>query len=160
MLKSNAASPEAGWSKEIDELWDSLYLRPEEIAELLAFVKQHAFQPWVYPLVCAAAFTGARRSELLRLAVHDVDFSGDTITIHERKREHDKRTTRRVSLTPFLKNVLQEWMNAHSRWAGLVLPGRPGQCAARPSGPGRPRSPATRHTTISNRPCRTANGPW
>src|SRR5262249_8468811 len=47
-------------------LWDCLYLRREEISEFLAHVKDHAAHPWVYALVCTAAHTGARRSELLR----------------------------------------------------------------------------------------------
>jgi tetratricopeptide (TPR) repeat protein len=57
---------------QIDELWECLYLRKEEIEQLLAYVKDHAAHPWVYPLFCAAAHTGARRSELLRLEVADI----------------------------------------------------------------------------------------
>ena len=47
-------------------LWDSLFLTLPEVATLLESVRTHATQPWVYPMVCAAAHTGARRSELLR----------------------------------------------------------------------------------------------
>jgi hypothetical protein len=32
-------------------LWDALYLRPYEIAELLEHVRAHARHPWIYPLV-------------------------------------------------------------------------------------------------------------
>ena len=41
------------------ELWDSLYLRKDEVTELLAFVKERAAHPWVYPFFCTAAHTGA-----------------------------------------------------------------------------------------------------
>jgi len=103
-----------GLTKEqIADLWDCLYLRPGEIAELLAYVKEHGTQPWVNPLVCAAAHTGARRSELLRTQIADVDFSGGTILLHEKKRSREKRTTRRVTITPLLRQVLQEWLEVH-----------------------------------------------
>jgi integrase len=98
---------------EQEELWDALYLRKEEIDQLLAYVRGHAAHPWIYPFFCAAAHTGARRSELLRLKVTDVDFAGDTILVHEKKRSRGKRTTRHVPLTPFLKNVLEAWVAAH-----------------------------------------------
>jgi hypothetical protein len=47
-------------SEEIDELWDALYLRPHEIAELLEHVRTHARHEWIYPLACMAGHTGAR----------------------------------------------------------------------------------------------------
>jgi len=99
--------------REINEQWECLYLRTNEIVELLAYVKENATQPWVYPLLCTAAHTGARRSELLHLSTHDVDLDGNTIVIHEKKRTKEKRTTRRVSLTPFLKKVMEEWLANH-----------------------------------------------
>jgi integrase len=97
----------------VGELWDSLYLRKEEIEELLAHVKQNAAHPWIYPLLCTAAHTGARRSELLRIEDADVDFDADTVLIREKKRSRKQRTTRRVSLTPFLKQTLKEWLAGH-----------------------------------------------
>ena len=103
-----------GLTKEqIADYWDCLYLRTGEIAELVVYVKEHGTQPWVYPLVCAAAHTGARRSELLRTQIADVDFSGNTVLIHEKKRSREKRTTRRVTITPFLGQVLREWLQVH-----------------------------------------------
>lgn len=96
-----------------EEWWDSLYLRKEEITDLLEYVKTHAAYPWIYPLFCAAAHTGARRSELLRVEVADVDFDADTLLLREKKRSRKQRTMRHVSLTPFLKNVLRGWIAAH-----------------------------------------------
>lgn len=97
--------------KQIAELWDALYLTRAEVDELLVYVKKIAMQPWVYPMFCFAAHTGARRSEMLRALVADVDFAGATVVIHEKKRAHDRRTTRRVPLTPFLASVLKEWLS-------------------------------------------------
>jgi integrase len=98
---------------QIAEFWDCLYLRKPEIAELLAFLKEKGTMPWVYPLVCMAAHTGARRSELVRIEIADVDFDRNTILIREKKRSREKRTTRRVALTPFLKQVLLDWLKVH-----------------------------------------------
>jgi len=98
---------------QIADLWDCLYLRTEEIAELLESVEKHATAPWLYPVVAAAGHTGARRSELLRTEIADVDLSGNTILIHEKKRSREKRTTRRVPITPFLRRVLEEWLQVH-----------------------------------------------
>jgi len=100
-------------TRQIDELWDALYLRQEELTELLDHVKQQARWPWIYPLFCTAIHTGARRSELLRMQVGDVDFAGATILIREKKRAHDKSTTRRVALAPVLQRVLQDWLALH-----------------------------------------------
>jgi integrase len=94
-------------------LWECLYLRKEEINELLSFVKDSSGQPWIYPMVATAALTGARRSELLRAEVADVDLGAETLLVREKKRSKKQRTTRHVSLTPLLKAVLAEWLVAH-----------------------------------------------
>lgn len=56
-----------------DEMWESLYLTRPEVEELLAHVRGHGTQPWVYPMVAFAAYTEARRSEMLRGLATDVD---------------------------------------------------------------------------------------
>jgi integrase len=94
-------------------LWDALYLPVGEIAELLQHVKTAATQPFVYPMVCFAAQTGARRSEMLRMKVADIDLAGKTATIHEKKRVRGKTTTRSVPLSPFLTGVLRDWLAEH-----------------------------------------------
>ena len=43
----------------------------------------------------------------------DVDFTGNTVLVHEKKRSRSQRTTRRVPLTPFLKKVLRAWLAVH-----------------------------------------------
>jgi integrase len=94
------------------ELWDALYLRKEEIKQLLDHVKAAATAPWLYPMVATAAYTGARRSELLRMEVADVDFEAGTLLVREKKRSRKQRTTRRVSLAPPLAAALKDWLAA------------------------------------------------
>ena len=95
------------------ELWDCLYLLPDELAELLEYVKQNADHGWIYPMFYMAAYTGARRSEMLRAKITDVDLPGRTILIHEKKRSKTQRTTRRVPLSPQLAGVLKDWLANH-----------------------------------------------
>lgn len=95
------------------ELWESLYLTSEELPSLLRHVERAARHPWIYPMICMAAHTGARRSELLRARVGDVDFGGQVVTIREKKRERGRQTTRRVPLSPFLAGVLTDWLANH-----------------------------------------------
>ncbi|HZZ80781.1 MAG TPA: tyrosine-type recombinase/integrase, partial [Gemmataceae bacterium] len=45
--------------------------------------------------------------------ISDVDFVTGTVQIHEKKRVRGERTTRRATLTPFLRAVLQEWLAIH-----------------------------------------------
>ena len=120
------------------ELWESLYLRKAEIDGLLACVKDQAAYPWIYPLLCTAAHTGARRSELLRAGVTDVDLAAGTLLIHEKKRSRRQRTTRHVSLTPFLTEVLKNWLADHP--AGRYLFCQTGTVAR-----SKKRSPTTGH---------------
>jgi integrase len=96
-----------------DTLWEALYLQASELAELLAYVKKNATHPWIYPLFCLAGHAGPRRSEILRSLVADVDFTGNTVLVREKKRSRGQRTTRRVPLTPFLRKVLRDWLKIH-----------------------------------------------
>lgn len=95
------------------ELWHSVYLLLPEIDELLKSVKVKAMHPWIYPLFVFAAHTGARRSEIIRARIHDIDFAGSTIVIREKKRVHGKNTTRRVPMTPLLAEAIKAWLAEH-----------------------------------------------
>ena len=95
------------------ELWECLYLRADELEAFLAFVKTRAAHGWIYPLICFAAHTCARRSEILRVLVSDVDLSAMTVLVREKKRSRKQRTTRRVALTPLLADVLKKWLKLH-----------------------------------------------
>jgi len=95
------------------DLWDCLFLTLPEIAELLSYVKEHARHPFVYPMFAFAAHTGARRSEMIRSRLNDIDLAASVITIHERKRNQSMRTTRRVPISPVLAGVLRKWLAEH-----------------------------------------------
>ena len=98
---------------EIADLWDSLYLSVDEISEFLQHMKANGTAPFVYPMATFAAHTGARRSEMIRLRIVDVDLDSKVAIIHEKKRVRGKTTTRRVPLSGFLITVLTEWLEEH-----------------------------------------------
>lgn len=95
------------------ELWDALYLTADEVKELLQYVKTSASQPFVPPMLTFAAYTGARRSEMRRLKIGDVDLEGRTATIQEKKRVRGKTTIRTVPLSLLLVDALKDWLAIH-----------------------------------------------
>src|SRR5262245_5942543 len=88
---------------------------------MLDHAKEHAAYPWIYPLIGMAAHTGARRSDLIRMQVTAVDFEGGSVTVREKKRVWDKRSTRQAPLTPLPKEALQTWLAVHPRQHALLL---------------------------------------
>jgi integrase len=104
------------------ELWDALYLPVPQVQELLEYVRmqpslirghKRSF-PFVYPIFCFAAYTGSRRSEMLRSEVRDLDFDAGEVVIREKKKDRSKKyTTRRVAMAPQLRAALQEWLKVH-----------------------------------------------
>ena len=95
------------------ELWDCLFLTLSEITELLLFASKLARHRFLHPMLSTAAYTGARRSELLRAQVRDFDLEAATMTIREKKRNRQKYTTRLVPLSAALLNVLEQWFSEH-----------------------------------------------
>jgi integrase len=99
---------------ESEELWESVFLTRPEIDEFLELVRSREQIPWLYPLLSFTAHTGARRSELLRALVTDVNVKEGTVLIREKKRRRDvEESTRRVPLSPFLKETMTEWLAVH-----------------------------------------------
>jgi integrase len=98
-----------------EKVWESVYLRPAEVADLLEWVKARPVSPWVYPMFVFAAHTGARRSEIVRALPSDVDLAEGVATIREKKKDKRKLTTRRVPLTPLIKEVLAGWMSERGK---------------------------------------------
>jgi len=78
-------------------------------------VKQRPVSPCVYPMFVFAAYTGARRSEIVRALLSDVDLAIGVVTIREKKRDKSKLTTRRVPLMPFLKKVMAGWLKERGK---------------------------------------------
>lgn len=99
---------------EADALWSSLYLRLSEIGEVLEYAKVHPSAPFMHPMLAFAAFTGARRSEMLRSRIDDFDFDARMVRIREKKKDRDKEMTfRHVPITAALASVMQEWLACH-----------------------------------------------
>jgi site-specific recombinase XerD len=107
--------------EQIKELWHALYLQAHEVAGLLAHAREHAVHPWIYPFLATAAHTGARRSELIRMGVGDVDLAGGTITVRERKRVRGKRSTRRAA-DAALEGGARGMAGLPPRRPGAILP--------------------------------------
>jgi integrase len=152
--------------EQIEELWHALYLQVHEIAALLVGVRQEAAYPWIYPLACTAAHTGARRSELARMQVSDVDFGEGVVTVHEKKRVKGKRSTRRAPLTPLLREALEAWLAIHP--GGLALFCHDGEVrhskkrsptTGHQNGPGRSKTLKGRLATVRQRAERPEIGP-
>jgi integrase len=114
--------------------------------------------PWLYPLFCFAAHTGARRSEILRALVADVDFAGNTVLVREKKRIRSRRTTRRVPLTPFLKDVLLDWLAIHPGVPALFCHSGSDTRRKKPSRTNGQPSQKKRPTTTKGRMAAVQNG--
>ncbi|MEZ6086586.1 MAG: hypothetical protein R3C05_00820 [Pirellulaceae bacterium] len=57
--------------EEIQQHWDCLFLDGAEVAELVHDVGTLSAPPFLQPMIAFAAYTGARRSEILRCRVQD-----------------------------------------------------------------------------------------
>jgi integrase len=148
------------------ELCETLYLRPAEIKSFLAIVREHAAYAWIYPLLTVAAYTGARRSELIRLQIADVDFESNTITINEKKRVKGKRSQRIAPLSPAARAALKDWIRVHPGGETLFAHGKQVTRSRKRSattghinGPGRPKTVAGRLATIKLRTAVAELGP-
>jgi len=97
----------------IDDLWAGLFLTQPELVEFLEFARITSKDKHLYPMLVFAAHTGARRSELMRMEIDDVDFQADSAIIRERKKNKGQRTTRRVPISAFLKAAIQDWLRQH-----------------------------------------------
>ena len=61
-----------------------------------------------------AAYTGARRSEMMRSQVDNLDFEGKTVRLRDKKKDQGKELTfRHVPLSPFLAEVMKDWLSRH-----------------------------------------------
>ncbi len=104
------ATPE----QELEELWDCLFLRDEEVEKLLDHVRGAGAHAFIYPMFAFTAYTGARRSEIIRSEVGDFHLDEGYVLIREKKRRTDARISYRdVALHPRLKEIMAEWLNQH-----------------------------------------------
>jgi integrase len=97
--------------EEIDDLWDALFLNAKQTAGCLEHVEATAALPFIYPMFVFVAHTGARRSEMIRSQVDDLDFDTKQVCIREKKRDRSVKETRRyVHMTPLLEQVMKAWL--------------------------------------------------
>jgi len=122
-------------TKQAASIWESLFLDEQNVADLLEHVREHASQPFIYPMFAFAAYTGARRSEIIRSQVDDFDFEQRLVRIREKKRKKDlASSTRFVPLNQHLVSIMQDWFDEHpggkytisiGEWIELVVPKPP-----------------------------------
>ncbi len=92
--------------------WDCLFLDEDQVLELLQFFQANARHPFIHPAVAIAAFTGARRSEIIRSEIEDWDFERAFVRLRGRKDSRTHRTTQReVFMHPRLREIMEAWFN-------------------------------------------------
>lgn len=96
---------------EAAELWECAFLTRPELDELLDYVKSVARHPFIYPMFLFCGHTGARRSEMARARITDLD--NGFVTLRERKRSRETKTTRRVPMSGLLRKVMRDWARNH-----------------------------------------------
>ena len=97
--------------QQVGDLWDCLFLDAEQVNEVLAYVKEHAAFPFIYPMFVFVAHTGARRSEMCRSQIEDLDFAENRVRLREKKKDRSVMLTfRHVPMSPLFREVMQEWV--------------------------------------------------
>jgi len=94
--------------------WECVYLDTDRVLDLLGFVEANARHPFLFPMLAFAAFTGARRSEVVRSEIEDFDFERETVKIRQKK--HDPSSGggyRHVDLHWRLAGIIQDWFSRH-----------------------------------------------
>jgi integrase len=100
--------------EEQKEYWDCLFLDETQILELMAYVQKKAEHPFIYAAIAFAAFTGARRSEIVRSQIGDWDFERGIVRIREKKGSRKKGLTfREVNIHPKLQDIVKAWIKVH-----------------------------------------------
>jgi len=72
------------------ELWECLWLNREQVAKCLDWVRDNAPAPFIYPMFAFAAYTGARRGEIVEGLRTDWDFDTGIVGIRQRKSDSSK----------------------------------------------------------------------
>ena len=114
-------------SIEAQNEWDSLFLRENEIEELLKFVKDQTKDKfYIYAAFAFAAYTGARRSEIIRSEIDDFNFVNSSITLRQKKKDHSLSISyREVALHPKLTEIMKEYFDRHhvgGKYTIAILP--------------------------------------
>jgi integrase len=109
-------------------MWECLWLDQEQTMECLAWIQENAEYPFLYPMFAFAAFTGARRGEMLRSEREDWDFEGGIVSLRQKKSNRAKTfTLRNVPLHPSLARIMADWFGVHpeAQWTICTANGAP-----------------------------------
>jgi integrase len=99
--------------EEKKELWDSLFLSLDQIAEVLEFVRMKPNRlTFFYPLLVFVAHTGARRSEAIRSRVDDFKFDDRYVLIREKKKDQTSETFRTIPMSTVLSKVMLNYFSS------------------------------------------------
>ena len=112
----------------IDAFWESLWLDQSQTVECLAWVREHVRQPFLHPMFAFAAFTGARRGEIIRSERDDWDFDAGLVTIRQKKADKSRSFTRRnVPIRSDLAQTMKAWFANHpgGQWTIATDDGSP-----------------------------------
>jgi integrase len=113
--------------QEKDDLWDSLFLSLEQIAEVLDYARAKPTKNrFFYPLLVIAAHTGARRSEIIRSRVEDFKFDDGNVLIREKKKDQSTYTFRTIPMSPLLRTVMQDYLRTGHPGGNFTISVRPG----------------------------------
>lgn len=94
--------------------WECLYLDEARIKACLGHVLENAAYPFVHPMFCFCAYTGARRSEILRSEREDWDFQAGVVAIRQKKADTSRNfTLRQVPIHPDLAAIMKAWFGGH-----------------------------------------------
>lgn len=96
------------------EYWNCLFLDEQQVVELLGFIQKNAEHAFIHAAVAFAAFTGARRSEVVRSLIEDWDFERGVVRIREKKGSRKKKLTfREVNIHAKLDEIIKGWLQVH-----------------------------------------------
>lgn len=85
-----------------------------EVVECLAYVRANARHPFVFPMIAFAAYTGARRGEIIRSLREDFDLEAGVVAVRQKKSDRSKtHTIRHVPLRPPLRQAMEGWFREH-----------------------------------------------
>jgi integrase len=95
-------------------LWECLYLDEAQIKACLEHVREHADYSFVHPMFAFCAYTGARRSEILRSEIDDWDLKAKVVAIRQKKADTSRTfTLRQVPIHPALSEIMRAWFKIH-----------------------------------------------
>lgn len=109
-------------AEEAQDLFRFRYLTEKEISALLELAREKS--PFLFPILTLVAYTGARRSEVLRLAWADVDFKTRKIWLTSLKGSRtEKLSSRDVDMHPTLSSVLKDHQEKSGREKNVFVNG-------------------------------------